>query len=507
LEEHLRAKRFILATMAMLAFGCLTAGTAAAQVGGPVILGGDDLTDHGGTDANGASQTGWLYMERAVANVKSQVGRTNDNTIAALGSADPSPLVHPACCDAGEGILNAAVKNGMSVRFFDGEAAIRSALTTISNGTYRPAIMWVAGDGASNNLDGCSGPGTEGQAIADNAATINAFVNQGGGLFSHGTCYTWLSGLLPTLATVDGGSSGDLYRTNAGVSAFPGVSDADFNAGPWHNHFEGDFGGLSVLVRSANVQDSRIGGDAAVVIGGGQVSLTEKPTDLSVAQSASRTGNSLIYTITVRNNGPNPASGVILTNNLPAGVPARDVKTSQGSCTGLGTTQVRCSLGNLAVGGTATVQITVRPRSSGTLTNTVSVGGNQPDPNNANNSATNTQSFAIRRAARRQRRDRTRPRVRIAGVMGMGNSCVRRGFSARFRVREPRLRRVAVFLDGRRIMRTRRKVFRVRVNAASLRSGRHRLRAVAVDRARNRRVVRRAFTRCARPAAVPHFTG
>ena len=56
-------------------------------------------------------------------------------------------------------------------------------------------------------------------------------------------------------------------------------------------------------------------------------------------------------------------------------------------------------------------------------------------------------------------------------------------------------------------MRTSRKVFRVRVNAAALRSGRHRLRAVAVDRAGNRRVVQRAFTRCARPAQVPHFTG
>ena len=220
----------------------------AGALAGPVILGGDDLTDHGQTDGAGTNEQGWLYMERAVGNLLPNVTRANDNSIAALGSSGPvDPDTNGG--DAGAGITSAAGKAGMTVQYFDGDVAIAGALQAIGNGSYSPAIIWVAGDGASNDLDGCDGAGTEGQAITDQAGVINTFVTEGGGLFSHGTCYDWLSALLPTVTTVDGGSSDDLYRTAEGVAAFPGVSDADFNAGPWHNHFEGDLGGLQVLVR------------------------------------------------------------------------------------------------------------------------------------------------------------------------------------------------------------------------------------------------------------------
>jgi hypothetical protein len=255
----------------------LAAAPSAWAVGGPVILGGDDLTDHGSVDGAGNSEQGWLYMEKAVANIKPQVGRANDNSIAAFGSADPGPVNPGDCCDAGQAIKNAAEKNGMTVQYFDGNADMNTGFANIANGSYNPAIIWIAGTGASNNIDdACSGDGTEGQALIDNAGVINDFVNQGGGLFSHGTCYEWLSSLLPGLSTVDGGGFGDLYLTPEGQSAFPGVSESDFNAGPWHNHFEGNFGGLNLLVRSNQVDDSS-GQDAAVVLGGSQVTLIAQP--------------------------------------------------------------------------------------------------------------------------------------------------------------------------------------------------------------------------------------
>ena len=99
--------------------------------------------------------------------------------------------------------------------------------------------------------------------------------------------------------------------------------------------------------------------------------------------------------------------------------------------------------------------------------------------------------------------DRTAPRVVVAGVSSRG--CRRRAFNARFRISETNLRRVEVFLDGRRVARTTRKVFSVRVPANRLRAGRHRLRVVATDRSGNRRTVSRAFARCAQ--AGPVFTG
>ena len=479
---------------------------AAGAVGGPVIMGGDDLTDHGTTDSAGTSQDGWLYMEKAVGNVKAKVGRANDNSIAAFGSADetPGPLVHPAGGDAGDGIKNASEKNAMTVRYFDTPAEISAGFASIAGGSYNPAIIWIAGTGASNDLDDCEGPGTDGQAITDNASVINSFVNSGGGLFSHGTCYAWLSALLPGLTTVDGGGSDDLFRTPAGVAAFPDVTDENFNAGPWHNHFEGDFGGLDVLVRSSDVRDTS-GTEAAVVIGGGQVSLTEKPTDLGVTKvdsaDPSRAGRNLTYTLTVTNSGPNPATGVTVTDTLPSGLSARSSAASQGSCSG--TTTVTCAIGDMASGASATVTIVIRPSAAGTITNTASVTGNQPDPNTANNTATQDTTIS---AAPPARVDRKKPTVAVGGVQASG--CTRSAFSARVTIRDrSALRRVVVSVDGREVKRTKSKQFRVSVSANTMRAGRHTIRVLAVDARGNRTVVSRAFRRCAPPVIAPVFTG
>ena len=61
---------------------------AAVAHAGPIIIGGDDLTDHGGAAPYGVNnQTGWLYIEKAISNLAVNVSRpANDGSIAALAA-------------------------------------------------------------------------------------------------------------------------------------------------------------------------------------------------------------------------------------------------------------------------------------------------------------------------------------------------------------------------------------------------------------------------------------
>jgi uncharacterized repeat protein (TIGR01451 family) len=118
--------------------------------------------------------------------------------------------------------------------------------------------------------------------------------------------------------------------------------------------------------------------------------------DVAVSQVASpnpvKAGKNLVFTVTVKNNGPDAASGVVLTDTLPAATTYtyRSTTASQGTCT-RSTTAIACSIGNLASGASATVTVTVAPKKKGAFTNSASVSSASPaDPSAGNNSSTST---------------------------------------------------------------------------------------------------------------------
>jgi uncharacterized repeat protein (TIGR01451 family) len=76
--------------------------------------------------------------------------------------------------------------------------------------------------------------------------------------------------------------------------------------------------------------------------------------------------NPLTYTLTVKNNGPDGASDVTLTDTLPSGVTLVSSTPSQGTC---GAAEVKCELGEIKGGAQATVTVVVTPAAPGTLTN------------------------------------------------------------------------------------------------------------------------------------------
>ena len=96
-------------------------------------------------------------------------------------------------------------------------------------------------------------------------------------------------------------------------------------------------------------------------------------------------GQNLTYTLTIANFGPAVATNVSVIDFLPGGVQFVSAVPSQGSC-GTGP-NVGCSLGNMNVGGIATVTIVVTPSVAGTLTNNAAAFAASPSESFSSNNA------------------------------------------------------------------------------------------------------------------------
>src|SRR3954453_5407342 len=97
-------------------------------------------------------------------------------------------------------------------------------------------------------------------------------------------------------------------------------------------------------------------------------------------------GNNLTYTISVQNAGASDASGVTVTDPLPNQV---DFVSATNPCSKTGNT-VTCNLGQVNAGTTQPVNIVVRPKKDGTLSNTATATATSTDTNLTNNSSTAT---------------------------------------------------------------------------------------------------------------------
>jgi len=133
-----------------------------------------------------------------------------------------------------------------------------------------------------------------------------------------------------------------------------------------------------------NETDTNTANDAAAA------SVTVNAVDIAVTKTvdnaAPNPGDTIIYTVTVGNNGPNTATGITLADALPIGVTLVSVSASQGSYIGSTWT-----IGTLASGGSATLTVTASidaGTEGATLTNTASLTAiTETDINPVNDSA------------------------------------------------------------------------------------------------------------------------
>ena len=127
------------------------------------------------------------------------------------------------------------------------------------------------------------------------------------------------------------------------------------------------------------------------------VRLTPATADVEIAKYARpdpvAPGGTLTYTIQVQNNGPSSATGVTVTDTLPASVTFVSSITTLGSCSGTG--PVTCNLGTMTAGQTATITINVTAPLTGGLVgaNSATVTTTSTDPAGSNTSTANAWSL------------------------------------------------------------------------------------------------------------------
>jgi uncharacterized repeat protein (TIGR01451 family) len=162
----------------------------------------------------------------------------------------------------------------------------------------------------------------------------------------------------------------NLLVFNVPLAASPGAAQARFRFGT--------AGGLSFTGEAADgeVEDYR-------VVIGAAVDLTLTPLAPTAPVVV---GSNVLFTLVVTNVGPSTATGVTLSNALPAGLSFVSAVSTQGACNHAGGT-ITCALGSLSSNVFAAVTIEVLVTGDGSLPNAAFVSATESDIRPTNNAA------------------------------------------------------------------------------------------------------------------------
>ena len=193
---------------------------------------------------------------------------------------------------------------------------------------------------------------------------------------------------LPFSGTITSGTNqptnfllGDFFHSPAPPSPYSN-NFATFNGGnpngAWSLFLEDDSGFDTGLVRGWYLTITTAGTvPAAADL---SVTMTGSPNPVVV-------GSNLVYTILVTNHGPWSASGIVLTDTLPANTVLVSTSPTSGVATNVAGL-VTWTIGTLPKDGVTSLTITVQPTLAGTISNSATALATETDPNVANNTAT-----------------------------------------------------------------------------------------------------------------------
>jgi uncharacterized repeat protein (TIGR01451 family) len=383
-------------------------GSATLDSGGVAAFTGASFTpDHAGTYYWGVSYAGDKHN-----NAASACGGANEEIVVGKASPSVSTTQAPASGAIGGTFKDTATLSGAvnpdgsgSITFTlysasdcDGAVLDTETVNDISaNGAYATPMgfqlenggtyYWVASfSGDSNNnafTSGCNDEpvvvvpnspsiatelsktaGNDGVTVHDSSTLADETTDAGGTV-----TYSVFSDIDCTNKVADGGT---VTVTNGVVPDSNNVTFDHPGTYYWQAKYSGD------------------GNNKAAVSPCSDEQLVVAPLiDLAVTKIGSpnpvELGSNITWTMVVTNNGPDTATGVTISDPMPAGNTYVSASTTQGSCTGGAI--LSCSLGTIPAKGTVTITLVTTPTATGTVTNTVTVVGNETETDTSNNTA------------------------------------------------------------------------------------------------------------------------
>jgi large repetitive protein len=270
--------------------------------------------------------------------------------------------------------------------------------------TEIPGVLDFSAGSASNGIREVvwDGPNTDAQHLNPNGLggvdltrgntstgirlVLGADHNGGTAVFKiYSDANNWSSATIAIANTDDGTASQQAFVPFANFTV-GGGSGANFSK----------VGAIQLDINGPNAVDGQVDSIEAVgpkVFTSNFANLAQ--ADLGIVKSESPqpavAGQQLTYTLKASNSGPSNATGVTVSDALPAGVTFVSATSSQGTvdfANGI----LTIHLGSLAsgAGATTTVLVGVAPGTTGILNNTVTITGNETDPNPGNNTSTVT---------------------------------------------------------------------------------------------------------------------
>jgi uncharacterized repeat protein (TIGR01451 family) len=222
----------------------------------------------------------------------------------------------------------------------------------------------IVANNEGGDCDGLAGP-------SDNAEEADA----GGNIDSDATCFGEaphdLNNVDPLLGALL--SNGGPTQTNALETGSPAIND-----------------GVTAPLECPDADQRGVARTGGCDSGAYQA----EPADVSVAISgpskSKSIGEPVTYGLEVEDHGPAPATGITVTDTLPAGTTyySSEVGHGAGACFQETETTVTCSIsGYLADGAKLEIAIVAIPTEAGNLKDTAAVTANEEDPVTANNTA------------------------------------------------------------------------------------------------------------------------